>query len=80
MVDFLYVQFTETNSVEDQRVKESYIAFMNELIRQLGYEEADRVESLVNVALAEYEKTAYLEGIKLGARVVMELCGVMEEK
>lgn len=75
IAEFLYVQFTETNSVESKEVKESYIAFMDELIKLIGFEEADRIQSMVNVAFSEYEKAAYTEGIKLGVRVVMELGG-----
>ena len=45
---------------------------MDELIKLIGFEEADRIQSMVNGAFSEYEKAAYTEGIKLGVRVVME--------
>ena len=78
-------QYTETNLVENETVRKSYTAFMDELTEALGYdkevwsEEAASIEAKVNVAVSEYEKAAYIEGMKLGARVVMELCGVIEK-
>lgn len=76
----------ETNPVENDTVRKSYAAFMDELTEALGYdkgawnEEAGSIEAKVNVAVSEYEKAAYIEGMKLGARVVMELCGVISKK
>lgn len=52
-----------------------YTAFMDELTEALGYdkevwsEEAASIEAKVNVAVSEYEKAAYIEGMKLGARL-----------
>lgn len=71
--------------MENETVRKSYTAFMDELTEALGYdkevwsEEAASIEAKVNVAVSEYEKAAYIEGMKLGARVVMELCGVIEK-
>lgn len=85
IAEFLYFQYTETNLVENETVRKSYTAFMDELTEALGYdkevwsEEAASIEAKVNVAVSEYEKAAYIEGMKLGARVVMELCGVIEK-
>ena len=61
--------------MESKEVKESYIAFMDELVKLIGFEEADRIQSMVNESFAVYEKAAYTEGLKLGTRVVMELSG-----
>ena len=47
--------------------------------KEVWSEEAASIEAKVNVAVSEYEKAAYIEGMKLGARVVMELCGVIEK-
>lgn len=80
IAEFLYIQFTETNPVESKEVKESYVAFMDELVKLIGFEETDRIQSMVNASFAVYEKAAYTEGIKLGARVVMELSGVVDIK
>lgn len=54
IVEFLYIQFTETNPVESKEVKESYIAFMDELVKLIGFEEADRLQSMVNASFAVY--------------------------
>ena len=80
IAEFLYFQYTETNPVANETVRKSYTAFMDELISLLGYdegawsEEAASIEAKVKVAVSEYERAAYIEGMKLGARVVMELC------
>ena len=62
-----------------------HLIAQKEVAMSLGYdkevwsEEAASIEAKVNVAVSEYEKAAYIEGMKLGARVVMELCGVIEK-
>lgn len=59
---------------------------MDELTEALGYdkgtwsEEVASIEAKVNVAVSEYEKAAYIEGMKLEARIVMELCGVISKE
>lgn len=86
IAEFLYFQYTETNPVENETVRKSYTAFMDELTEALGYdkgtwsEEVASIEAKVNVAVSEYEKAAYIEGMKLEARIVMELCGVISKE
>lgn len=71
------------NPVENETVRKSYTGFMDELTAALGYdkgawrEEVASIEAKVNVAVSEYERAAYIEGMKLGVRIVMELCGVI---
>ena len=65
IAEFLYFQYTETNLVENETVRKSYTAFMDELTEALGYdkevwsEEAASIEAKVNVAVSEYEKAEY---------------------
>lgn len=81
IAEFLYFQYTETNPVENETVRKSYTAFMDELTGALGYdkgawsEKIASIESKANVAFSEYEKAAYIEGMKLGVRIVMESSG-----
>ena len=74
IAEFLYFQYTETNLVENETVRKSYTAFMDELTEALGYDKEVWSEEAASI-----EKAAYIEGMKLGARVVMELCGVIEK-
>ena len=38
IAEFLYFQYTETNLVENETVRKSYTAFMDELTEALGYD------------------------------------------
>ncbi len=77
IAEFLYFNTQKQTSWRTKTVRKSYTAFMDELTEALGYdkevwsEEAASIEAKVNVAVSEYEKAAYIEGMKLGARVVM---------
>lgn len=77
--DKLYRQLRhQINSSSQEKVLQ-YINYLIFEHTEVWSEEAASIEAKVNVAVSEYEKAAYIEGMKLGARVVMELCGVIEK-
>lgn len=73
LIETLYWWHTQYNPVENEELKEIFAgveAWIHELARDK--EEEDFYMSLVNKACAEYERAAYVKGIQVGMRLVME--------
>ena len=70
----LYYAFAEYNTVETPEFKEE-IDPLKEKLRGLADtdEESDEYMDIVFSLCAAYERQGYMEGIKVGARLVMEL-------
>ena len=77
MLELLYFTFAEYNSVETPEFKEQTDPLKEKLRALVDTEqEADDYMDIVFSLCAAYERQGYLEGIKVGARLMMEL---MEE-
>lgn len=74
MLELLYFTFAEYNSVETPEFKEQTDPLKEKLRALVDTEqEADDYMDIVFSLCAAYERQGYLEGIKVGARVMMEL-------
>lgn len=74
LLELIYMAYTEYNSVETPELKAG-ISEVEKELRSLVDTEAER-ERYMNAVYhmcAVFEKAAYIEGIKTGARLVMEL-------
>lgn len=74
LLELIYMAYTEYNSVETLELKAG-ISEAEKALRSLVDTEAER-ERYMNAVYhmcAVFEKTAYIEGMKTGARLVMEL-------
>lgn len=73
-LELLYYAFTEYNTVESPEFKEE-IDPLKEQLRGLADtdEESDEYMDIVFSLCAAYERQGYLEGIKVGVRLMMEL-------
>lgn len=74
LLELIYMAYTEYNSVETPELKAGISEAEKEL-RSLADTESER-ERYMNAVYrmcAVYEKIAYIEGMKTGARLVMEL-------
>ena len=69
MLELLYFTFAEYNSVETPEFKEQTDPLKEKLRALVNTDYMDIVFSLC----AAYERQGYLEGIKVGARLMMEL-------
>ena len=69
MLELLYFTFAEYNSVEIPEFKEQTDPLKEKLRALVDTDYMDIVFSLC----AAYERQGYLEGIKVGARLMMEL-------
>ena len=74
MLELLYFTFAEYNSVETPEFKEQTDPLKEKLRALVDTEqEADEYMDIVFSLCAAYERQGYLEGIKVGARLMMEL-------
>lgn len=74
MIELLYFTFAEYNSVETPEFKEQTDPLKEKLRALVDTEqEADDYMDIVFSLCAAYERQGYLEGIKVGARLMMEL-------
>lgn len=74
MLELLYFTFAEYNSVETAEFKEQTDPLKEKLRALVDTEqEADDYMDIVFSLCAAYERQGYLEGIKVGARLMMEL-------
>lgn len=74
LLELIYMAYTEYNSVETPELKAG-ISEAEKALRSLVDTEAER-ERYMNAVYhmcAIFEKAAYIEGMKTGARLVMEL-------
>lgn len=74
MLELVYQAYTEFNSVETPEFK-AIIDPLDEQLRSLvdTNEEVDEYMNVVFELCAAYEKQSYIEGMKTGARLMMEL-------
>ena len=74
LLELLYQAFTEYNSVETSEFKKA-IHPLREKLRSLvdTEQDADDYMDIVFSLCAAYERQGYMEGIKVGARLMMEL-------
>lgn len=73
MLELLYFTFAEYNSVETPEFKEQTDPLKEKLRALVDTEqEADDYMDIVLSLCAAYERQGYLEGIKVGARLMME--------
>lgn len=74
LLELIYMAYTEYNSVETPELKAG-ISEAEKALRSLvaTEEERERYMNAVYYTCAIFEKVAYIEGMKTGARLVMEL-------
>ena len=74
LLELIYQSYTEFDSVETPEFK-AIIDPLDEQLRSLVEtdEEADEYMNVVFELCAAYEKQSYIEGMKVGARLMMEL-------
>ena len=74
LLELIYFHYTDYSPVETPEFK-ALINPLEKILRSLVEtdEEADEYMNIVFELCCAYERQAYVEGIKLGARLVMEL-------
>ena len=76
LLELIYFHYTEYSPVETPEFK-AVINPLEKILRSLVEtdQEADEYMSIVFELCIAYERQAYVDGMKLGARLVMELMG-----
>lgn len=76
LLELIYFHYTDYSPVETPEFK-ALINPLERILRSLVEtdEEADEYMNIVFELCCAYERQAYVEGIKLGARLVVELMG-----
>lgn len=79
LIDLLYCFFTEYEPVENADVHRRFTELENQLMKSLeimGDSCRETVESLMTIVssvCAECERAAFMESVKVGARLILEL-------
>lgn len=81
LLELIYQSYTEFNSVETPEFK----AIVNPLDRTLRSlvdkdEEADEYMNTVFELCTAYERQSYIEGLKVGVKLIVELMETVEEE
>ena len=68
------------DSGTEKRSREVQTCFqrVDQCIRELPFQQADEIRSAVYIACGEYEKLAFLDGVAVGAKLVLELTGKVD--
>ncbi len=74
LIEFIYMNYTECNPVEDDRIRQ-LDALLYKRFTSItdSADDAEELMNLVSNICSEYERVSYMEGIRVGARLVMEL-------
>ena len=81
LLELLYHFFTEYEPVENEELRRQFTELEHQLMKSLvimGDSCRDTVESLMTIVssvCAECERAAFMEGVKVGARLILELTG-----
>lgn len=70
-LEWLYMQYIATYPIQNERIRELSIA-LNRALCFLPFSGRDQIFSLSNRLSAEYERLAFIEGLKLGALIMNE--------
>ena len=79
LLELLYHFFTEYEPVENEELRRHFTELENQLMNSLtimGDSCRETVESLMTIVssvCAECERVAFMEGVKVGARLILEL-------
>lgn len=72
LVDLLYWSYTQTNPVDSEKIRQTICAICDRL-QSLPFSEMDFLTSQVNCLCAQTEEAAFQEGVRVGARLMLEL-------
>ena len=72
VLDILYEEYMNTDPVDQARIGRCYRQ-MESYIRELPFESRDQISCSMIALCAEQERIAFLDGVRTGARLVLEL-------
>ncbi len=72
VMEFLYWHYAESNPIDNQKIRNSF-AKLCQQYPHLSMQEFDPVFNIVSDLCMEHERRAFLEGLRLGVTLMMEL-------
>lgn len=74
VLEFLYTAYADAQGQDPQELKQHFIA-LDDHLKILSLEENNEIFSIVCSICSAYEKRAFLDGVQIGACLVLELQG-----
>ena len=71
IAELIYPHYNSTAESRSERVRESFQR-IDECIDNLPFQQADEIRNAVYLACGEYEKLAFLDGVAIGAKLLLE--------
>ncbi len=72
VMEFLYWHYAENNPIDNQKIRDGF-AQIRQQYPHLSMEEFDPIFTTVSDLCMEHEHLAFLEGLRLGVTLMMEL-------
>lgn len=72
VVEWLYEAYSNSNSIEDELIKKDFAA-LYESMNGMPIAEIDKVIYPVCTLCRDYERISFVEGVKVGAKLVLDL-------
>ena len=71
-MDSLYQCYNGRANYSNDAIRECFL-LLKEYTKEMPFEQSDRICSAVSSACAESERLAFLDGISIGAQLILEL-------
>lgn len=72
VMEFLYWHYAENNPIDSQKIRNNF-AKIRQQYPHLSLEEFDPIFTTVSDLCVEHERLAFLEGLRLGVTLMMEI-------
>ncbi len=72
VMEFLYWHYSESNPIDNQKIRDGF-AQIRQQYPYLSMQEFDPIFTMVSDLCLEHERLAFLEGLRLGVAMMMEL-------
>ena len=74
VLDFLYTAYADVQGQDPQEIKQLFVS-LDDHLQVLSLEENSEIFTLICNVCSAYEKRAFLDGIQVGASLILELQG-----
>ena len=72
LLDVLYAEYMNTDPVDQARL-DSYYRQVEQYIQELPFHHRDQINCIMNALCAEQDRVAFQDGVRTGARLMLEL-------
>ncbi len=72
VMEFLYWYYSESNPIDNQKIRDGF-AQIRQQYSHLSMREFDPIFTAVSNLCVEHERLAFLEGLRLGVTLIMEM-------